>query len=163
MKLSVSKGKYILDKESLKDLFMHIFDKGQQNGRLIEAGIGLDRTEEEWAIFFTSQPDLKPKRINKRDLATIVDLSKSIEQRKLEFAERIAEFKHLHSRDKLKAFYSYWIEKNPNDVKMLFEKREVFDIERRLERFNFRENLNQNATKPSTEDAIRSYLSEKDH
>lgn len=131
MKLSVSKGKYTLDKDQLKELFLYVYEKGLQNGILIEAGIGIDRSEEECGLFLMSQPDTKVRRVQNSE--NKVDLSVPLEERKINFGIRLKEFEPIYGRDMLKAFYRYWTDHNEGGKKMLFERRETFNIKLRLE------------------------------
>lgn len=149
MKISVSKGKYVLDPEQLKSLFLYIYDKGVQNGILIESGVGVDRTEEELALFMLSQSDTKTKRTKKETLPS-ADFSRPIKERMMNFAHKLAEFKGQYTREQLKQFYDYWSEYNEGGSKMLFEKRETFNIELRLKRFKFTGQFSQTAQKKTT-------------
>ncbi len=162
MKLSVSKGKYVLDKDQLKELFRYIYEKGFQNGILVESGIGVDRTDEELGLFMLSQSDTATKRTKKETLPS-ADFTKSIEERKRDFANKIAFYKEEYSRDQLRAFFEYWSEHNEGGNKMLFEKRETFNIELRLKRFRFgsQKGYNNGETKSSsTESALRKFITD---
>lgn len=132
MKLPVSKGKYTLDKDQLKELFLYIYEKGLQNGILIESGIGTDRSEEECGLFLMSQPDTKVKRIVQKS-ENKVDLSIPIEERKTNFGKRLKEFEPKYGREMLRAFYRWWSEHNEGGKKMKFEHQKTFNIELRLE------------------------------
>lgn len=132
MKLPVSKGKYTLDKDQLKELFLYVYEKGLQNGILIESGIGVDRSEEECGLFLMNQPDTKVKRVVQNS-ENKVDLSVPIEERKINFGKRLKEFEPIYGRDMLKSFYRHWTEHNEGGKKMLFERRETFNIKSRLE------------------------------
>lgn len=59
-------------------------------------------------------------------------MKKTLDQRKQEFGQWIAECKGDYERDLLKEFYLYWTEKNPNGRKMRYEKEKTFDVCRRL-------------------------------
>lgn len=132
MKLNVSKGKYVLDKDQLKELFLYVYEKGLQNGILIESGIGVDRSNEECGLFLMDQPDTKIRRVSQKS-ENKVDLSIPIEERKTNFGKRLKEFEPKYGREILRAFYRYWSEHNEGGKKMKFEHQKTFNIELRLE------------------------------
>lgn len=57
---------------------------------------------------------------------------KTIEERKIEFTEKLSVFVGQYEKDVLNNFYSYWTEKNENGKKMRFEGEKYFDVSRRL-------------------------------
>lgn len=60
------------------------------------------------------------------------DKSASIEQRQLEFRNKVAGHLDVYSKEMLRAFYDYWTEMNEGGRKMRFEMQKVFDIRKRL-------------------------------
>ena len=60
---------------------------------------------------------------------------KTLSDRKRDFANEIAVYKDKYPREMLIEFYDYWTERNPNGLKMAFEKqrtKRAFHTGRRL-------------------------------
>jgi len=88
--------------------------------------------------------------------------TKTIEERKSIFNGLVCLHIHDYGYDMLESFFEYWTETAANGKKMRFEKEKVFDIKKRLERWkrnqkNF--NNGKQSTKPTTDDAIGSFVS----
>jgi len=85
--------------------------------------------------------------------------SKSIEERKEEFGDSLMS---ISLGSTTSEFFDYWTEISPNAKKMRFEKEKVFDIKKRLERWNKNQKTFNNGNKPTTttDDAIRSFITE---
>ena len=62
-----------------------------------------------------------------------VSVIKSIEERKVNFANSLQPYLPLYGRDMLNDFYGYWTEHGDKDKKFRSEKEKSFNIERRLE------------------------------
>ena len=75
-------------------------------------------------------------------------LPKSIEERKKEFMQNVADLGlEKYGQEMCREFFEYWTEKNPNGKKMRFELEKVFDINRRMATWNknnFKSNRNGN-------------------
>lgn len=73
----------------------------------------------------------------------------NLEKRKQEFVNLLKPFVDAgtYDKDMVNAFYSYWSEHGVNDYKMRFEKRESFDITRRLATWYRKSNENGNTPK----------------
>jgi len=65
--------------------------------------------------------------------------TKSIEQRELEFKNKVWNFIDSYSDNTLIEFINYWTERGENDRKLRFEKEKAFDISKRLARWKARE------------------------
>lgn len=114
--------------------------------------------------------EIKGKEKKEKETSTIVDdvekskndfptqpKKKSIEERKSEFGEKLANFKGEYSNDMLLAFYNYWTEHGDNDIKMRFEKEKTFGVTQRLatwKRIDFGNKSNNN--NHGTEQRIKS-------
>jgi hypothetical protein len=159
MKLPVSKGKYVLDKDQIKELYFEIYERGFQNGILVESGVGTDRREEEYAMFIVGQTDTSIKRTRKKTLEP-AKFDVPLKDRMVSFQQKIAEYSGEYTSEQLRQFYYYWAEYNEGENKMRFEKMDTFNIELRLKRFRFdnRKN-NSHATKSDNkESAIRDFI-----
>jgi hypothetical protein len=77
-----------------------------------------------------------------------------IEERKLEFKNKVKEFQTEFDVELLKKFYDYWTEHNEGGKKMLFEMKKTFDIKKRLNRWKSNE-LNFNKNGKSTAETRR--------
>lgn len=75
---------------------------------------------------------------NKTKEVAVKEAKKTIEERKRIFADLILPYVNkttangLFTRDDAREFYSYWTEHSPGQRKMLFERRETFDVGRRI-------------------------------
>lgn len=58
--------------------------------------------------------------------------NRTIEERKLKFADALKPFLDEYGREMLNAFYSYWTEHGEHDKKLRFEKEKTFGIANRL-------------------------------
>lgn len=64
-------------------------------------------------------------------------------------------------KNQIQDFIDYWTEISPNAKKMRFEKEKVFDIKKRLERWNKNQKtFNNGKPTTTTDDAIRSFITE---
>lgn len=66
----------------------------------------------------------------------------NIDERKMNFAEKLKPFLETYGKEMVKDFYLYWIEHGDNDKKMRFEKEKTFGVKQRLERWS-KNNFNQ--------------------
>lgn len=73
----------------------------------------------------------------------------NLEKRKQEFIELLRPFVDEYGKDMVNEFFKYWAEHGANDVKMRFEKRESFDISRRLATWHRKSTDNDNTPKPT--------------
>lgn len=73
-------------------------------------------------------------------ISTSTKKSKTIEERKFDFQKLIEENKKDYSSQTLNSFFQYWIEKNPDGIKMRFEMEKIFDVNRRLSTWSRNEN-----------------------
>lgn len=64
------------------------------------------------------------------------DIENDIEKRKLKFLEELKIFVGKYPDAMIKKFADYWTEHNPGGRKMLYETKKVFDVSRRLARWN---------------------------
>src|SRR5690242_4097779 len=56
----------------------------------------------------------------------------SMDERKLEFMNKVAVHLAIYEKEMLRDFFDYWTESNEGGRKMRFEMQKVFDIKRRL-------------------------------
>lgn len=95
------------------------------------------------------------RREEKTNAVAIKIASKTIEERAKDFYNSLKPFTDSFSKEILRAFYEYWIERSPNGKKMRFEKEKVFDPARRLATWKSNEQNKFNATKISTSGTFR--------
>jgi len=92
--------------------------------------------------------------------------SKTIEERKTEFKDEVLNRSTdrvglIYDWKMVNEFTDYWTEISPNAKKMRFEKEKVFDIKKRLERWNKNQKtFNNGKPTTTTDDAIRSFITE---
>lgn len=60
---------------------------------------------------------------------------KTIEEREKEFMDKLALWLSEFPKEMIRDFFDYWTERGEKDKKMRFEKEKVFDIGRRLKRW----------------------------
>lgn len=87
---------------------------------------------------------------------------KTIEQREKDFYDSLVPFVEQYGREMVREFHDYWIERNPTGKKLRFETQKIFELPRRLARWNYN-NLNKfNARNNQTKSvAISASNSEK--
>lgn len=78
---------------------------------------------------------------------------KTIEQREKEFYDSLVPFVEQYGRDMVREFYDYWIERNPTGKKLRFETQKIFELPRRLARWNYNNQTRYNARKSQTKSA----------
>lgn len=61
-----------------------------------------------------------------------LDMKQTINERKLQFIEKLKPFLETTPKEVLNDFFLYWSEHNENGKKMRFEMEKVFDISKRL-------------------------------
>ncbi|HNY55701.1 MAG TPA: hypothetical protein PKI86_08745 [Chitinophagales bacterium] len=84
------------------------------------------------------------------------NLKETLESRKKQFYNQVAEFKETYPKEMLRKFYDYWSELNPSGTKMKFELQKTWELSKRLTTWSSREfNKPANFTKP-TEQQITS-------
>lgn len=87
--------------------------------------------------------------------------TKSIDERKEEFAYKVGELcsqlRFLNHSTNIQ-FVDYWTEHGENAKKMRFEKEKVFDIKKRLERWNRNQKPTTNGT--TTSEALNKFITE---
>lgn len=64
----------------------------------------------------------------------------SLEARKKKLIDRMIPHSGLYTSEMLNEFYNYWTEMSDNGRKMRFEKEKVFEVGKRLARWNKRSN-----------------------
>jgi hypothetical protein len=88
------------------------------------------------------------------------DKSATLEQRQLEFRNKVAGHLEIYGKEMLRAFYDYWTEMNEGGRKMRFEMQKVFDIQKRLVTWsnNEKKGTNGKRTNGITADGTRERL-----
>lgn len=94
------------------------------NGIEVVSNIEEKRTEE-------NKGEEKKKEQNNIGEITATKVA-TIEDRQKAFMERLTPYLPDYSKEMLREFFDYWVEKNPDGRKMRFEMEKVFDISRRL-------------------------------
>jgi ATP-dependent Lon protease len=59
----------------------------------------------------------------------------TLEDRKTEFRNKIAEYVQVYPKEMLRSFFDYWTECNDNGKKMRFEMQKVFELKKRLSKW----------------------------
>lgn len=94
------------------------------------------------------------------------DKSASIEQRQLDFRNKVAEFLNEYPKEMLRAFYDYWTELNQGGRKMRWEMQKTWDLSKRLKRWSNNEKKTNNGkrnnglTAQGTLDRLNSYTND---
>lgn len=152
-----------MDVDQLREFYLMVYEKGLQNGMLIEAGVGVDRSNEEFALFIAQQLDVKKDRVRKGTIK--IDTSVSIDERKRKFGMELEQFLGEYTRDQLREFFNYWTSKNIGEDLMFFEKGKggKFNPQMRLANFRFKnKNINTSTDGKSKSDrkneALRDYI-----
>ena len=141
MKYTRSKNSFIFDKswyEAIKLLPVNRQLKMYEN--IIDYAfcgeVHNEITKEERSILVMICSDIKDKQKEKKLPNIKNDYSyETLEKRKSEFAQYIAEYKRLYERNVLLDFYNYWTQCNVGTFRMLWEKQrdtKCFDIKKRL-------------------------------
>jgi len=104
--------------ESIKD-FLTLYHNNNPNDWLFQKREVIEKILSEYASQFTPKKE-----------------SKTIEERREIFNDSILEFINDYPSLMLGEFFHYWSEHSVTSKKMRFEKEKVFDIKKRLERWN---------------------------
>lgn len=111
-------------------------DRGQTEGRQRATNNNDKNDNNDKNIIYSCESELSPP--NKK---------KTKEERKKEFAERLAEYKDQYTHEMLLAFYEYWTESNEGEnTKMRFEKEKTYELSKRLKTWFNRQNGKQYGT-----------------
>lgn len=84
---------------------------------------------------------------------------KTIEQREKDFYDSLVPFVEQYGRDMVREFHDYWVEKNPTGKKLRFETQKIFELPRRLARWNYNNKSRYNGRQKSV--AVSASNSEK--
>ena len=61
---------------------------------------------------------------------------KSVQDRRLDFRDALAQYLPTYGRDMLNDFFKYWTEMNQSGTRMRFEMEKTYELQRRLDRWD---------------------------
>lgn len=87
---------------------------------------------------------------------------KTIEEREKDFYDSLVPFVEQYGREMVREFHDYWIERNPTGKKLRFECNKIFELPRRLARWNYNNKSRYNGRNSQTKSvAVSASNSEK--
>ena len=92
--------------------------------------------------------DIAPKigettpKINDNNIVNNNNITLNIEEREWKFRDELRKYESRYGMEIIEAFYRYWSEPTQDRSKMKYELQETWDVGRRLENWNKRENKN---------------------
>lgn len=88
----------------------------------------------------TEKPSVVNPQLQKKELLNKEYKIKSIEERKLEFAQTLNTYLEVYNKETIDKFVAYWTEPNKSNTKFRYELEKTWDLQRRLNTWVEREN-----------------------